>query len=195
MRVTVVNFSGRERGNCSAISRVVMDAHASDEARCCHMGALPVHPCGGCAYECFGREKPCPYQEDGVYEIYARVTSSHLAYFVVPNYCDYPNANFFLFNERSQCFFQHRGELLDRYLAVPKKFIVVSNTGRENFTRAFQYQVSEGERPSILFLSAKKYGKVSLAGDLMSSAEAKEEVARFCGGGRAAKSEGEYAGI
>ena len=39
------------------------------------------------------------------------ITDSDLSYFIVPNYCDYPCANFFIFNERSQCFFQHHPEL------------------------------------------------------------------------------------
>lgn len=118
MKIVIVNFSGREVGNCQAISQVVGDVHLSDEVYIYHFSSLTVHPCGKCNYECFGREESCPYQDDAVYEIYKKVTVCDLAYFILPNYCDYPNANYFLFNERSQCFFQHRPELLERYLAV-----------------------------------------------------------------------------
>lgn len=95
------------------------------------------------------------------------VTNATEAIFVVPNYCDYPNANFFAFNERSQCYFQGRPDLLDRYLAVPKKFIVVSNTGQANFREAFTQHTDQ--EPQILFLSAKQYEKVSIRGDLLPS--------------------------
>ena len=100
------------------------------------------------------------------------MTESDQAVFIVPNYCDYPCANFFIFNERSQCHFQGHGELLERYLNVPKKFIVVSNTGRENFVQAFRYHVAENIGPDILFLSAKTYGKNSTDGDLLDAPDA-----------------------
>ncbi len=180
MKIIIVNFSGREKGNCFEISQVVAGFHSADEVKCYNFCSLEVYPCGKCNYECFGRQSACPYQDDGVYKIYDDLTYSDFVYYVVPNYCDYPNANYFLFNERSQCYFQHRQELLNRYLAVPKKFIVVSNTGRDNFTQAFLYQVSEGVTPEILFLSARNYQKVSIAGDLMSSDEARRDVEKFC---------------
>ena len=54
---------------------------------------------------------------------------------------------------------------MERYLSVPKKFVVVSNTGRENFTTAFCDHITPGEKPDILFLSAAQYHKISLSGD------------------------------
>lgn len=180
MKIVIVNFSGREVGNCQAISQVVGDVHLSDKVYIYHFSSLTVHPCGKCNYECFGREESCPYQDDAVYEIYKKVTVCDLAYFILPNYCDYPNANYFLFNERSQCFFQHRPELLERYLAVSKKFIVVSNTETDHFIQAFRYQISENEQPNVLFLAAKKYQKKSIVGDIMDSEKAKKDVKEFC---------------
>ena len=112
--------------------------------------------------------------------MYDKITLSDLTYFIVPNYCDYPNANYFIFNERSQCYFQHHEQLLDRYLSVKKRFIVVSNTQTQNFITALSYQISEGESPDILFLSAKAYQKISVDGDLMTSPEAKNAVEMFC---------------
>lgn len=35
-----------------------------------------------------------------------------MVYFSLPNYCNYPCANFFIFNERSQCYFQRQPKLL-----------------------------------------------------------------------------------
>lgn len=60
---------------------------------------------------------------------------------------------------------------------VPKKFIVVSNTGKENFIEAMR-QHTDGE-PEILFLSAKHYGKLSIAGNILESSNAKSDIRGF----------------
>ena len=98
---------------------------------------------------------------------------------MLPNHCDYPNANYFIFNERSQCFFQGRPDLLEKYLKVPKRSIVISGTNRDNFIRALAYQ--SDQEPEILFLSAKEYGKNSIRGDLLTSEEAVKRVRQFIG--------------
>ena len=177
MASCIISFSGRKDGNCAAIARTLLGALAG-EARCFDFSALRVPPCGGCGYECFQAREACPYFSDPVFSIYEAITDSDLSYFIVPNYCDYPCANFFIFNERSQCFFQHHPELLERYERAPKKFIVVSNTGQDNFTTAFQYHTGDAP-PEVLFLSARRFGKVSIQGDLMDSPEARDTVLRF----------------
>ena len=105
------------------------------------------------------------------------IIHSEMTYFILPNYCDYPCANFFAFNERSQCFFQGRPELLDVYLSVPKRGIVVSNTNTEHFVKALAYQADR--EPEILFLSAKKYGKISIKGDLLTDEKVIQAIAAF----------------
>ncbi len=180
MKITIVNFSGRKNGNCHAISKVIADVHSAEGKHVFNFCDINFVPCGKCEYECFSPDKQCQYQSDGVYDMYDRITKSDLTYFIVPNYCDYPNANYFIFNERSQCFFQHHEELLDRYLSVKKRFIVVSNTQTQNFIAALSYQIPEGESPDILFLPAKAYKKISIDGDLMTSPEAKKAVEAFC---------------
>lgn len=182
MKITIVNFSGRKNGNCQAISKVIADNHPEDEISVFDFCDITLDPCGKCGYDCFAPEKQCPYQSDGVYNMYDKITFSDLTYFILPNYCDYPNANYFIFNERSQCYFQHHEQLLDRYLSVKKRFIVVSNTQTQNFITAMSYQIPEGESPDILFLPAKKYHKISIEGDLMTSPEAQNAVEAFCRG-------------
>ena len=93
--------------------------------------------------------------------------------------CDFPCSNFFLFNERSQCCFNGHAELADRYLAVPKKFIVVSNTGRENFLAAFRDHVLPKTEPDVCFLRAAAYHRISLDGDLMTCEPARAAVRDF----------------
>ena len=105
------------------------------------------------------------------------IMHSEMTYFILPNYCDYPCANYFAFNERSQCFFQGKPELLDAYLKVPKRSIVVSNTNSEHFAEALSYQADR--EPEILFLSAKKYGKVSIKGDLLTDENVKQAITAF----------------
>ena len=95
------------------------------------------------------------------------LTISALTYFVMPNYSDYSCANFFIFNERSQCYFQDKTDLLNVYESVFKRVIVVSNTNEENFRKAISYH-SKAE-PEILFFSARKYGKSSIKDDLLTS--------------------------
>lgn len=55
--------------------------------------------------------------------------------------------------------------------------IVVSNTNEDNFRTALAYH-SENQ-PEILFLSAKKYGKVSISGNLLTSEEAAADLENF----------------
>lgn len=178
MNICAVSFSGRSDGNCVKIAELirkrfdgcvsVFDFSASD-----------ISPCGKCGYDCFEKAENCPYINDSVYGIYEAVTESDMTFFIVPNYCDYPCSLFFAFNERSQCYFQKNPARLEKYLSVRKKFIVVSNTNRENFVAAFRYQVAEGAEPEILFLSAKRFGKKSINGDITDSEEAEELIKQY----------------
>ncbi len=181
MKITIISFSGRKNGNCASAARVIEELYkAGSDLKSYYFSDITISPCGKCDNECFGNEKPCPCIDDSVYEIYERLNKSDLAYFIVPNYCDYPNAMYFAFNERSQVFFQHHPERLERYLEVPKRFVVISNTGTDNFETAFEYQVHMSKKPDILFLSAKKYGKVSIAGDIMTVPDARKDLEDFC---------------
>lgn len=179
MKVCILNFSGREYGNCKHIADFINEKFIGNEVIQFDFNNLNITPCGKCKAECFKNRVYCPYLSDKVYNIYDSVTNSDCAYFIVPNYCDYPCANFFIFNERSQCYFQGREDLLEKYLKIPKSFIVVSNTEKLNFLKAFEYQCEEGKTPNILFLSAKKYCKVSIDGDITESNEALSEIVKF----------------
>ena len=176
MDVSIVSFSGRPQGNCG---RIAAELHRLRGGRVYDFSTLHITPCGRCGCQCFERRESCPYFPDPEAALCEALLGSGLAYYIVPNYCDYPCANFFIFNERSQCCFQGRPELLEKYLAVPKKFIVVSNTNQDNFTAAFRYHVPEGRKPDVLFLSAKQYGRTSIRGDLMDAPEAREALREF----------------
>ena len=175
MSICVVSFSSRKGGNCSKISELLCSL--LPDVKRYDFSEFEIHPCGTCAYECFSENRRCPWIEDKEFELLDAITNSTLTYFILPNYCDYPCANFFIFNERSLCYFQNRADLLEAYESVSKKCIVVSGTNEENFKTALAYH---GEKePPILFLSAKKYGKRSTDGDLLSSEQAVADIKRF----------------
>lgn len=173
--VLIISFSGRKNGNCDQISEFIRKGLG--DAEIFRFSESPVHPCGECACECFEDNRMCPHIDDGEYGLLERICLSDLVYFVVPNYCDYPCANFFIFNERSQVYFQGYRERLLEYEAIPKKFIVISNSDSPNFAAAFDYHCAS--EPEILYLSPKKYGKNSIAGDLLTAIEARAAINRF----------------
>jgi Multimeric flavodoxin WrbA len=175
MKTVIVSFSSRTNGNCSQIGKLI--ASLSHNAVLFDFSEFSIQQCGHCAAECFTVREGCPYFADKEYEILEAIMHGEMVYFVLPNYCDYPNANFFIFNERSQCFFQGRPDILDAYLKVPKRSIVISNTNKDNFIQALAYQ--SNTEPEILFLSAKEYGKKSINGDLLTSEKAVEQIRRF----------------
>ena len=183
MKTVIVSFSSRAGGNCSQIGKLI--ASLAQDPVLFDFSGFDLHPCGRCAAECFTTRENCPYFEDKEYEILDAVIHSDLVYFVLPNYCDYPCANFFIFNERSQCFFQGRPDLLEAYLKVPKRSIVISGTNQDHFIQALAYQ--SDKEPDILFLSAKEYRKNSISGDLLTSEKALEHITQFIS--RSAKKE------
>lgn len=175
MGICVVSFSSRAGGNCSQIGKLICSLLKYSKSF--DFAGFGIHPCGKCEYECFSDPAECPYSADMEHRLLDEITLSELTYFILPNYCDYPCANFFIFNERSQCYFQGKPELLDVYEKVPKRAIVVSNTNEENFRQAIAYQAYE--KPDILFLSAKKYGKESIKGDLLKNEKAVSDIIAF----------------
>lgn len=175
MKTCIISFSSRAAGNCSQVGKLVYSL--TKDAILFDFSEFDIHPCGKCGYECFATCEKCPYIDDMECSILDAITHSDLTYFILPNYCDYPCANFFAFNERSQCYFQGKTELLDAYEKVPKRAIIVSNTNEKNFRKVMAYHVDR--EPEILFLSAKKYGKVSIKGNLLTSEQALADVMEF----------------
>lgn len=178
MGVCIISFSSRENGNCKEIGEYVSSFY-NGIIKSFEFSRFTITPCGNCHYECFKANSQCPYLNDKVEEIYDTVADSDLTYFIVPNYNDFPCANFFIFNERSQGYFQKHPKKQNNYENVPKKFIVVSNTNRDNFQAAFTHHVSKSVTPNILYLSAKLYHKSSIGGNILTSDEAKDDIRNF----------------
>ena len=98
MKTVIISFSSRVGGNCSQIGKLI--ASLAQDPVLFDFSGFDLHPCGRCAAECFTAREKCPYFEDKEYEMLDAVIHSDLVYFVLPNYSDYPCANFFIFNER-----------------------------------------------------------------------------------------------
>lgn len=176
--IVVVNFSSRKDGNCYRISGVVKKHYKDKKVKIFNFYENTYTSCGHCDYECF--KKRCKV-DDGINEIFKSIVQSEETIFVLPNYCDYPNSNYFLFNERSCGFFNGNKDLLNRYLEIKKRFIVVSNSCNVNFYNALKYQVKENIKPEILYLNSKKFNQNPLDGTLMNDKEAESVVFDFLG--------------
>ncbi len=174
--IVVVNFSSRKDGNCYQISGVIKRHFKEKKVKIYNFHENTYISCGHCDYECF--KKKCKV-DDGINEIFKSIVQSEETIFVVPNYCDYPNSNYFLFNERSVGFFKGNKDLQTRYLNIPKKFIVVSNSCNINFKKAFVCHISNDTQPEVLYLNSKKFNQNPLDGKLMSDKHAQTLIGEF----------------
>lgn len=143
MKICIVNFSGRVSGNCKRITNFICEKYEGEDLKRFDFDGIILTPYGKCNAECFQIRESCPYFAEESYKIYDSITNSDLAYFILPNYCDYPCAN------------------------------------QANFLKAFEYQINEGEKPDALFLSAKRYGKRSIDGNLTDSLNALRDIENF----------------
>lgn len=173
--VTILSFSSRPNGNCAKISQYLSNYHKQTNVRSYIIDAETVHPCGKCDCECLKSGMHCPQLNAEYRALMETVCVSDLVYFVVPNYCGYPCGNYFAYNERSVGYFDLDRSKMNAYMAVPKRFIIVSNT--EGFEAAMKQQTN-GE-PDILYLKSGKYKKRSIAGDILDSAEARADLDEF----------------
>ena len=168
--VTILSFSGRDHGNCAAVS-----AHLKSRYTDSATYTVDLQPCGNCDYECLRDGNICPRLDPKQSEIMDSVCRSDLVYFIVPNYCGYPCANYFAFNERSVGYFNQDRSKMEQYMNVPKRFIIISNT--EGFETMMQQQTND--QPDILYLKSAKYGKRSIAGDILGSDAARADLNEF----------------
>ena len=118
MRILIISFSARSDGNCDEISKMIQESYSCN-CTVFRFSQQQIHPCGGCCYECFGKEN----------------------------------------------------------LRAPKKFIVISNTNQDHFRQILSQNVCSV--PEILFLSAKKFGRISIRGDLLTSEAAVSDIRHF----------------
>lgn len=173
--VTILSFSSRSNGNCAKITRYLSKHYSQANVSQFIIDDSVFTACGKCDYECLKPGMCCPQLTRQQKSVMDMVCGSDLVYFVVPNYCGYPCANYFAFNERSVGYFGMDREKMDRYMNVPKRFIIVSNT--EGFEDAMRQQTNA--EADILYMKSKKYQKNSIAGDLLDSDAARADLDAF----------------
>lgn len=176
-RIVILNFSSRKVGNCSAIADYINDVIVKSNI-CVYNVGDHFAPCGNCQYECLKPNDHCPNLTQEQREILDGIVQSDMTVYIVPNFCGFPCANYFAFNERTVGYFNLNRELMQQYMAVKKKFIIVSNSESDTFVKAMEQQSKE---PDILYLKTRKYGVPSTSGELMNNADAKADIARFLG--------------
>lgn len=174
--IVIVRFSDRPNGNCNAIASYIQTYLASKTIKSYKITAKTMQPCGNCDYECLNAGSTCPNLTAVQKDIYDSICNASLVYYIVPNYFGFPCANYYAFTERSVGYFNSNRELMQKFMSVKKRFIIVSNTEGRNFESAMMQQAKE---PEIMYLKTSKYGKRSIAGDLMESEAATADLQMF----------------
>ena len=176
-KVIILSFSPRNNGNCSKIAGYIVQHYSEANVTRFDITAENFLPCSNCNYECLRPQSVCPKQTDYQMQVMDAATDSDIVYFIVPNFCGQPNANYYAFNERSVGYFNLNRQLLTKYLSVRKRFIIVSNTESEAFVNAMQQQTNKA--PEILYMKTRNYGKQSIAGDLLESEAAVRDLQAY----------------
>lgn len=174
--VLILNFSGKEHGNCASVAEFICKHCDGTNVRIVRMHDY-FKPCGNCEYECLQFEKRCPVVTEEESAIINAVCDCDLTYYIIPNYCGVPCANYYAFNERSVGCFNGDRAKMQRYKSAKKRFIFISNTE----TDAFRQVVAQhsNDKDNELYLASGKYGKQSIAGDLLDSDAAKADLGIF----------------
>lgn len=156
---TIINFSASKDANCVKIAEQISRFYKDEGVKIYNFYDISLSPCGNCDYECIKPNISCKIK-DKLNEMYESVSNSTEAIYIMPNYNDYPCANFFIFNERGNGYFNKDSLKRKKYQSVNKKMIVISNSHEDNFKKVFSYHVEK--EPNILFLGAKRLGANSL---------------------------------
>lgn len=175
--ILLIQFSSRKQGNCSAISAQIAAHYAADTVAQFSADEKVVQPCNNCNYECLLPGKLCPNLNDAHNQLMDAICKADLVYFIIPNYCGYPSANYFAFNERAVGYFNMDRSLMRKYMDIPKRFVIVSNTEGPNFESALNQQVNG--TPDIIYMKTGKYHKQSIAGDMMNAGDAQADLKAF----------------
>lgn len=178
--VALLNFSPRSDGNCENVCKSILRFYAESNIRSYSIRNI-ISPCGACDYECLKSDVHCPSLSREQAEVYEAVCRADLVYFVIPNFCGMPNSLYYAFNERSVGYFNLDKTVMSQYMAVKKRFIIVSNTESNIFTEAMRQQTMG--IPEILYMKTGRYGKMSIAGDMMKSQEAQSDLNAFLAAG------------
>ena len=175
--IILIQFSSRDSGNCASIGKHIQSIYHDQNVATFTLDANAAQACSNCNYECLTPGQNCPNLSEQQRAVMDAVCGADLVYYLIPNYCGYPCANYFVFNEKCVGYYNGDRALMQKYLGIPKRFIIVSNTEGANFENAVRQQ-NKGD-PDILYMKTGKYGKRSTAGDIMESEAAQADLNQF----------------
>lgn len=175
--ITILNFSARTNGNCAEIANIIKATYSSTNV-CAFLISEVFEPCNGCDYQCLKPGANCPNITKAQLDLMEQILASDLLYYVIPNYCGVPCANYYAFNERNVGFFNSDRALIEKFASLEKRYIMVSNTEGTAF-ESVPIQQSRANGGKMLYLKTSNYAKSSIAGDLMTSSKAKSDLTTF----------------
>ena len=178
--IVLIRFSSRDAGNCAAISKHIQKVYANHNISVFTLDVNAVQACSNCNYECLMPGQTCPNLSIQQRAAMDAICEADLAYYIIPNFCGNPCANYFVYNEKCAGYYNGDRALMQKYLITPKRFVIVSNTESITFENAVRQQI-KGE-PEILYMKTSKYGKRSTAGDMLESENAKADLDAFLNG-------------
>ena len=118
--IVLIQFSSREDGNSTKIQRYITKYYNNTNVTSIAISSQNLSTCGNCDYECLKVGEVCPHRNRFLVETMDAIISSDIAYFIIPNYCGFPCANYYAFNERSVGYFNMDRKLLEKYMQVQK---------------------------------------------------------------------------
>lgn len=172
----LISFSGRDAGNCARIAEFL--SGQMDSAQVFRFSDFQIEPCRNCDYECL-KGGSCP-KHDMETTLMDAVCGSDEAWFIVPNFCGFPCANLYIYNERSVGYFGGNRQRLEQYMSVPKRFVLIGNGGQEMFRRSFKQHTNE--EPKILQLQSREFRVSSITGNLIDQQEVQNRLIQFLQG-------------
>ena len=130
-KVIILSFSPRNNGNCSNIADFIVQYYGKVNTTRFDITAENISPCYNCNYECLRSQSLCPRLTDYQMQVMDASVNGSVIYFIVPNFCGQPNANYYAFNERSVGYFNLNQQLLEKYLSVD--FLTADNKVKSNY--------------------------------------------------------------
>ena len=178
-KIMILNFSSRNNGNCASVAGAIEKIYNRTNVRIVRV-CEHFRPCSDCDYECLRDGEKCPAADHDSDSVMEAICDSDITFFVIPNYCGVPCANYYAFNERSVGWFNGERNKLDRFMAAEKRFVFISNSMSEAFKGVIEQQCAG--RSDVLQLASRKYSRRSIDGDILSSKEALEALEHFVRG-------------
>jgi len=185
MKIFSLAFSARQSGNCSKVLQYCLSQPPLRQMEQDHCSAfdLTITPCQGCNYECFLESGSCPLIDtDDVALLYRKWAQSDLTLCAIPVYSGNLAAQYFAFWERGQAFFKNSQSYHDLLRKV--HFLIIGNLsagGDMALHQALYPYANLNFWPETLIFSSHEYGRKSISGDLIESAEVRGKLDAWVG--------------